>query len=705
MKIETTSLRSKVARRIFMLFIVCALLPITVLACLCFSHVTKQLTEQSQRRLHQTSKAIGMAIFEQLLFLEANMKMLAFNLSASHSATLQVDSEEFSEHLQKCFNDLVLITNAGIPMSLFGHIQDPPELTSEEKQIILSGKTLLFWRYNLDLPPTMFMSLLLDPKHPTRGILLGEIKSAYLWGINDILPPMTELCVLDKSNKALFSSIPTPISLPEAVALKMIRSASGQFKWNRKDKEYLASYWSIFLKSRFSTSKWVVVVSKKKADMLTPIANFKKNFLLVTLLSLWVVLFLSIIQIRRNLIPLERLQVGTQRIAKGDFGSRVSVTSGDEFEKLAASFNTMASQLDKQFKELTAIAEIDQAILSALDTEKIVATVLTHMPKIFPCDGVCVTLVDSSTTNRARAYVRIGNPDNEKLVNTIHLNLEDVQRLSNKPENILITADDDPPHYLAPLASHGIKSFLVLPLFLKQRLLGIITLGYLELPPPDQEDLLQIHQLADQVAVALSNAHLIEELSQLNWGTLTALARAVDAKSSWTAGHSEQVTELALKIGRVIGLTPKELDVLHRAGLLHDIGKIGTPRDILDKPGKLTNEEYQVIQEHPRMGARILEPISAYAEVIPIVLQHHERIDGSGYPHGLSGETICLGARIMAVADSFDAMTSERPYRHGMDRESAVEIIKQDAGHLFDLKVVEAFLKVMSQEKKKEGKS
>jgi len=200
------------------------------------------------------------------------------------------------------------------------------------------------------------------------------------------------------------------------------------------------------------------------------------------------------------------------------------------------------------------------------------------------------------------------------------------------------------------------------------------------------------------VAVAISNARLIEELDELNWGTLYALARAIDAKSNWTAGHSERVTEVALKIGQNMGLDQKKLDDLHRGGLLHDIGKIGIPPEILDKAGKLTEEEYQLMREHVRIGARILEPIEAYGAVIPVVLHHHEYYDGSGYPDGLKGEGIDLGARIFTVADHYDALISDRPYRAGLPREKVIGFIKEDSGTKFDPNVVKAFLEVMAQE-------
>jgi putative nucleotidyltransferase with HDIG domain len=140
------------------------------------------------------------------------------------------------------------------------------------------------------------------------------------------------------------------------------------------------------------------------------------------------------------------------------------------------------------------------------------------------------------------------------------------------------------------------------------------------------------------------------------------------------------------------------MDALHRAGLLHDIGKLGIPINILDKEGKLTKKEEQLMREHVHLGIRILEPIAAYAEVVPMVLHHHENFDGQGYPDGLAGEAISLGGRIFAVADSFDALTSNRPYRRALKRELAIEMIKERCGSQYDPDIVEAFLEVMARE-------
>lgn len=700
MKIEGTFLRSKVARRIFLLFVLCALLPIAALAIISFGHVTQELNRQSQRRLHQASKAVALGIYERLLFLEGEMRIVASTLTTGTGASTAKGSNIFAEGVPERFMSLVFISGGGRRNDLLGRMEDPPELTAAEKQHMTAGKAVVASRVRPDMPSRMFMAMALDPQHPTVGTLLGEVNTTYLWGIGDenALPPNTELCVVDHSMVFLVCSLPDRASLPEQVMLAMTRSSSGQFEWRHEEREFLASYWTIPLQFRFFVPKWTVVLGESKADVLAPMANFKKIFPLVVLLSLWVVLLLSISQIRRSLVPLERLQEGTRRIASRDFGTRVAVTSGDEFEELAGSFNTMASRLGRQFNTLATIAEIDRAILSALDTRKIVEVILTRMPDVLPCDAISVSLLDSHGTNMAQTHLRGGSPEDEAVIEATALTPQEVQRLHDSPESLLIRLDSDPARYLGPLARRGITSSLVLPIFLQEKLTGLIALGHLDRPELNQEDLAQARQLADQVAVALSNARLIEELDRLNWGTLSALARAIDAKSSWTAGHSERVTQLALRIGRKLGLGPKEREVLHRGGLLHDIGKIGIPAVILDKAGRLTEQEASIMREHPRKGARILEPIPAYAEVIPIVLQHHEWFDGTGYPDGLAGEAISLGGRIFAVADVYDALTSDRPYRAGLDPERAIESIKQGSGRQFDPRVVEAFLEVMAEE-------
>jgi putative nucleotidyltransferase with HDIG domain len=187
----------------------------------------------------------------------------------------------------------------------------------------------------------------------------------------------------------------------------------------------------------------------------------------------------------------------------------------------------------------------------------------------------------------------------------------------------------------------------------------------------------------------------VGQLHALSVGTLTAFARAIDANSPWTAGHSERVTRVALILGRELQLPEEELRTLERGGLLHDVGKIAVPAAILDKREKLDPQEWHVVKQHPVVGFEILEPIPAFASALPIVRSHHERMDGTGYPDGLRGDAIPWLARVLAVADVFDALVSDRPYRPGLPVAEAARIITSSAGSHLDPRVVLAFQDAM----------
>jgi len=189
-----------------------------------------------------------------------------------------------------------------------------------------------------------------------------------------------------------------------------------------------------------------------------------------------------------------------------------------------------------------------------------------------------------------------------------------------------------------------------------------------------------------------------KELQNLYRELLIAFSIAIDAKSPWTKGHSERVTNYALAIAKEMGVDGKDIDILKTAGLLHDIGKIGTYDVILDKPSRLTDDEFSIVKTHPVKGEEILKPIKGLRKVLPIVRSHHERFDGKGYPDGLKADEIPLLARILFVADSFDSMTSDRPYRPSPGREYAISELKRCSGTQFDPRVVEAFLKVLDKD-------
>jgi putative nucleotidyltransferase with HDIG domain len=216
--------------------------------------------------------------------------------------------------------------------------------------------------------------------------------------------------------------------------------------------------------------------------------------------------------------------------------------------------------------------------------------------------------------------------------------------------------------------------------------------------PFDANDRRLLSVFASQIAASLDNARLYQELKEQNRQTIEALAEAIDARDAYTYGHSRQVTRYALRLAELLGLEDDTIALLDYACLLHDIGKIGVRDYVLLKPGPLSNEEFAVMKRHPQIGVRIIERIHGLQATLPTIRHHHERFDGKGYPDGLQGAAIPIEARIVAIADAFEAMTSERAYRPAMDTETALQILLDGSGKQWDPQLVELFIQMIRSE-------
>ncbi len=237
-----------------------------------------------------------------------------------------------------------------------------------------------------------------------------------------------------------------------------------------------------------------------------------------------------------------------------------------------------------------------------------------------------------------------------------------------------------------------IKNMIMVPLISKDRVLGVLEVyNKIDHGKFSKDDLDVIMTLGNQIAIAVNNAILYTSTEDLFLSTIQSLSSAIDAKDQYTHGHSYRVTEYSICIAREMELSESFINIVHLSGLLHDIGKIGISETILCKPSRLTDEEYLEIKKHPLIGATIMEPIKPLRKVIPGMKYHHERWDGRGYPDGLIGEETPLIARIIGVADTFDAMTSDRSYRKGLDPSIAYEEINKCSGSQFDPEIVKFF--------------
>ncbi|MCP3953206.1 MAG: response regulator [Desulfobacterales bacterium] len=243
--------------------------------------------------------------------------------------------------------------------------------------------------------------------------------------------------------------------------------------------------------------------------------------------------------------------------------------------------------------------------------------------------------------------------------------------------------------------SETVGSFMAVPMKIRNKVFGVLSAAaYVGTKTFSEKDLYYLSFMTQNAANTIENLALYENIYENLFATLFAFVKAVEARDSYTQQHSSRVTNLAIKLGRELGCTPEELEVLSCAGQLHDIGKIGIRDEILLKPGKLTDSEFEIIKSHPVIGAKIISQLGMWEQELRIVRSHHERFDGTGYPDGLKGGKIPRLARILSVCDAYDAMASNRVYRKKMEPAKIISILHECAGTQFDPEMVAAFVKL-----------
>jgi HD-GYP domain-containing protein (c-di-GMP phosphodiesterase class II) len=242
------------------------------------------------------------------------------------------------------------------------------------------------------------------------------------------------------------------------------------------------------------------------------------------------------------------------------------------------------------------------------------------------------------------------------------------------------------------------KQLLAVPLQRQDQVLGCLFSLDKTRGDFDSVDSKLLNSIANESAIYLENAMLFDDVRDLMMGLLHSLTSAVDAKDAYTCGHSERVALLARRLSQEAKYPAQRIERIYMSGLLHDVGKIGVPESVLQKTGRLTPEEFEQMKKHPQIGARILKDIKQMEDVIPGVLHHHERYDGKGYPYGLAGQNIPLMGRIICLADSFDAMTSNRTYRRALPLEVALTEIRRYSGTQFDPELAQVFLRISAEE-------
>ncbi|MGJ8455063.1 HD domain-containing phosphohydrolase [Pseudothermotoga sp. U03pept] len=387
----------------------------------------------------------------------------------------------------------------------------------------------------------------------------------------------------------------------------------------------------------------------------------------------------------------------------------------DQFQTLAhvaaASLENVKlfEQLQRRFSRMEALHRIDRAISTSSDLNVTLSVVLDQVISELRADASEIFLFNPHTLKleliaskgfHAPPAVGFTLKLGEALAGEVALRasilrkeeLRTIQeRLQNSPLGRLIVQED-------------FRYYIGVPLIAKEQLLGVLEIFNRSILQDDPEWFEYLQILSQQAAIAIENAKLFEKIRETNLELLQAYETtiegwvyALDMRDKETEGHTERVSELTLRLAKEMRLQDEKIVHIKRGALLHDIGKMAIPDHILLKPGKLTDEEWEIMKKHPVYAHEMLSKIDYLRPALEIPYCHHERFNGTGYPRGLKGEEIPLSARIFAVVDVYDALTSDRPYRKAWSKEAAIEYIRKESGKQFDPKVVEVFLKVIEE--------
>ena len=518
MRIEGTFLRSKVARRIVSFFVLSALVPIAATALLSLGQVQNLLIEQGHARLAQTSEGYAASLYDRLLAVEQRTREIA----ARGGAAAPDDGERL--RLRRQFKAIGIVDGADRAVPILGALAAVPHPDERQGEQLATGGFVIASAPGRQGDASVYLTKAVDPAHPRQGRVVAEIDPVYLWGDVTSLPAMTGLCVIDDRGAALFCSDDAAAAAVATLAGRSHGSAAGRFSYDYAGETYFADFRELFLKTQFGVRGWTIVATKPEADVFAPITAFKAVFFPVTGLAVLVVALLSVTQVRRTLVPLEKLIDGTRRAGNRDFSTRVDVAADDEFGELATSFNSMAARLGSQFTALLTLADIDQAILSRLDLDRVIETVVLRMRDIVPADFVSIAIVDRNAPAMLRVYTRDQGVADGLALERCACSTGDTAELLAHPDGLWLDRENAVKPYLAAVAKLGAESLLVLPIIWQDAVVGFVVLGFRGRPGLTDEERARARNLGDRVGVAFATAAKDEQLYyQANYDALTAL--------------------------------------------------------------------------------------------------------------------------------------------------------------------------------------
>ncbi len=522
--------RNRFGHRLLLLFLVCAMLPVAALAYVSFVAVTQQLHESSFGRLQQDGQTLAAGISERLLFLDRDLSQVTPRSVPCRPGDTEAPLCDGS--LLYEFTSLAFIPNTGKAVQYFGSPIAVAVYRQRARKLAGRGGGLALGA-RVSGRPVVYLARTATDSLNGRGILIGAVDLEYLWdgAAPNPLIPTRELHVFDDSNHVLYQSATGEGALPSTIPMGF-EAASGRFEWTIAGLPYLGAYTRIQAPAGLTAPRWTLVLSEDRAAVEAPMAEFRRTFPIVALLSILVALLLGMSQLRRKVAPLVALQEGTRRLANQQFDQPVTVSSGDEFSELADSFNTMSDRIARQFQALVTAAETDRAVLSSVDTDRIVEAVLHRMRDVCLCDQVAVLLIGPEVDrDGVTGVLHIGGGNlGAGIATPVRVASEEMERLRLANESLALEGGS-PPAWLAAFGQGGGESILVLPLMLQDELLGAVVLGGVDGVGRGAEEILQARRVAGQVALALANARKVDQIRTMAYfDSLTELPNRVSFK-------------------------------------------------------------------------------------------------------------------------------------------------------------------------------
>ncbi len=398
-----------------------------------------------------------------------------------------------------------------------------------------------------------------------------------------------------------------------------------------------------------------------------------------------------------GMTPKRKPEISMKNMDK-NLNNTYAMTSDVYSTSLFSEIDTNSSKIDylASHKRLTTIYKANEIISKEHNLEKLFDKIINLIEEVLPTDSIVIFLKElDSMILTPKAFK---TKEKNKKFSVSSSIIED--SIEKKKAIISNSNNDENYSESQSIIFFRITSAICAPLLYNDEVLGVIYLDTrTQTKMFTKKDLELLVALAGPASTAIKNAQYVESLKQSNHETTMALASAIELRDHYTVGHTYRVTNFAVEIAKVLGWQNDKIEETRLGGVLHDIGKIAVDDAILRKPSKLTNDEFEQMKIHPARGAEMIENISFLKNIIPYCLYHHEKYDGTGYPYGLKGEEIPIEGRVISVADAFDAMTSNRPYRKGMPIEVAIAELEAGSGTQFDTECVNAMLEAFNNGK------